>query len=474
MTGMVAGNTLLKNWSISRRLSLWYSLSILFLLGAFAVITYAEFHQSIHNDFDQHLNHETSLLLPLIRSAEGAPLFEDADVLNTTAYETIGIYATFVRLLTPDARVISVSPNFDGVADLAITIPTTYEAATVSRDWNDSPLRSLYTPLLNRDDQIVGWLEVSGIEWVVHTQLDWLIRTYLAGILISTLLAFGGGYILARRALRPVEEITLAAKNIRATDLGARLPTREGVNDEISRLAGTINDLLTRLENSINREQRFISNATHELLTPLTTLRGELDLARRQVADADTLSSLNIALGDIDRMESIIRALLALSRAEKLTSAPRTRVDMGDLCSEHVDRFKDRADLQGVKMDVVCPKELFIEADPVHIGTVLDNLLDNALKYTPDSGTVTVRASVNAGSVRLSVDDSGYGFSTETAEKMFDRFYRSDAAEIQKKSGSGLGLAIARAIVQAYDGEISSSSPGLDRGASFVVEFPKA
>ncbi len=471
---MLTGNRLLKNWSISRRLSLWYSLTILFLLGAFALITYSQFHQSILNDFDLHLKHETSLLVPLIAAAGAEPVFIEPDVLNSTAYRTTGIYATFVRLLTVTGGVIAESPNFTGISELPVNLPPSSGETAESRIWNGEPLRSLYSPLLNADIQVVGWLEVSGIEWVVQTQLGFLIRTYMAGILISTLLAFGGGYLLARRALRPVEEITLAAKNIRATDLGARLPTREGVNDEISRLAGTINDLLTRLENSIKREQRFISNATHELLTPLTTLRGELDLARRQVGESDTLASLDIALSDIDRMESIIRALLALSRAEKLTSAPRTRVDVGDLCREHVNRFKDRADLHGIKMDVGSQTGHFIEADPVHIGTVLDNLLDNALKYTPDGGSVTVRTELNGGAVRITVDDSGYGYSAETGEKIFDRFFRADEAEIQKKSGSGLGLAIARAIVQAYDGEISSRSPGLGSGATFVVEFPRA
>lgn len=463
----------LKDWSISRRLSLWYSLSILILLGAFAVITYAEFHQSIHADFDQHLNHETSLLLPLVSFENGVPVFIVLETLNSTAYQTTGIYATYVRLLSANGDVLASSPNFDNISELDIELPSDSKQTTRSRDWGDSPLRTLYNPLIDQDGSLVGWLEVSGIEWVVHQQLTWLIRIYLAGIVISTLLAFGGGYVLARRALRPVEEITTAAKNIRATDLGARLPTRFGVNDELTRLAETINDLLSRLEDSIKREQRFISNATHELMTPLTTLRGELDLARRKQDDRDILDVLDVALGDIDRMEHIIRSLLTLSRAEKLKNAPRTAVDIGKLCHEHIDRFRDRADVRGINMALTSTSDLLIAADPVHVGTVLDNLLDNALKYTPDGGSIKVRADSTGNDVRIFVEDSGHGFSAETSERMFDRFFRADESEIQKQSGSGLGLALARAIVRAYGGDISGSSRGLGQGASFEVVFPQ-
>ncbi len=469
-----AGNaSFLKDWSISRRLSLWYSLSILILLGTFAVITYAEFHQSIHADFDQHLKHETSLLLPLVTLENEFPVFSVREVMNSTAYQTMGIYATYVRLLSAQGDVLKSSPNFCNISALDVELPSDAKEITRSREWGDSPLRTLYSPLTAQDGSLAGWLEVSGIEWLVHQQLTWLIRTYLAGIVISTLLAFGGGYVLARRALRPVEEITTAAKNIRATDLGARLPTRFGVNDELTRLAETINDLLSRLEDSIRREQRFISNATHELMTPLTTLRGELDLARRKQEDGDTLDALNVALDDIDRMEHIIRSLLTLSRAEKLKSAPRTEVDIGKLCREHIDRFRDRADVRGISMTLRRTSDLLTAADPVHVGTVLDNLLDNALKYTPDGGSINVKADSTGNFVRIFVEDTGHGFSAETAERMFDRFFRSDESDIQKESGSGLGLAIARAIAQAYGGNISGSSRGLGQGASFMVVFPQ-
>ncbi|GMQ82971.1 MAG: ATP-binding protein [Rhodothermia bacterium] len=463
----------LKDWSISRRLALWYSLSILSLLVAFAVITYFEFHQSIHTDFDQHLKHETSLLRPLVSTDGDTPVFEEPEALNSKAYQTTGIYATYVRLLSVSGDVLSASPNFVNISTLDVELPSGSKEATRSVNWGDSPLRTLYNPLTDQDGTLIGWLEISGIEWVVHQQLTWLIRTYLAGILTSTLLAFGGGYVLARRALQPVAEITTAAKNIRATDLGARLPTRFGVKDELTRLAETINDLLSRLEDSIKREQRFISNATHELMTPLTTLRGELDLARRRQADRDIDDALNVALDDIDRMEQIIRSLLTLSRAEKLKSAPRTAVDIGKLCHEHMDRFRDRADVREIKMELVSTSDLLIAADPVHVGTVLDNLLDNALKYTPDGGSIKVRADSIGNVVRVCVEDTGHGFTTETAEQMFDRFFRADESEIQKQSGSGLGLSIARAITQAYGGEIAGSSRGLGQGASFKVVFPE-
>ncbi len=460
-------------WSISTRLSLWYSLTIMILLGVFSGITYVRFHSSIHTDYDQHLQHEVSLLLPRISLDSADPAFGDSETLASTAYITTDVLGTFVRLISVDGRILAESPNFSSFPDLSLRIPEAGTTVKVSTEWTGKPLRSLYEPLTGRDGKLTGWLEVSGFEWNLHDQLSRLTETFIIGILLSTLMAFVGGYILAQRALRPVDQITEAANQIRTFDLGARLPTQFGVSDELTRLAETINDLLSRLEESIKRERRFISNATHEMITPLTTLRGELDLARGTTASDEMRGVLDVALDDIDRMEGIIRSLLRLSRAERLRSGPHERVLVDEVCAEHVNRFMDRADVHGLALSVVSETGLAISADSVHVGTVVDNLIDNALKYTPDGGKIVLTASRDERHVVIEVTDTGYGFSSETGEHLFDRFYRATDALIQKKSGSGLGLAIARAIVEAYDGELSGTSSGLGLGASFVAQFPK-
>jgi len=460
-------------WSISTRLSLWYSLTIMILLGIFSGITYVRFHMSIHTDYDQHLQHEVSLLLPGI-SLEGAePSFEDSDALNSTAYITTDVLGTFVRLISVDGRILAQSPNFSSFPDLPVRIPKIGNTVKVSTEWSEKPLRSLYEPLSKRNGKKNGWLEVSGFEWNLHDQLGRLTETFVIGILLSTLMAFVGGYLLAQRALKPVDQITAAANQIRSIDLGARLPTQFGISDELTRLAETINNLLSRLEESIKRERRFVSNATHEMITPLTTLRGELDLARGSAGSDEMRGVLEVALDDIDRMEGIIRSLLKLARVERLHSGPHQRVMIDDLCLEHIGRFMDRAEVHGLKLSIESEEGLAISADPIHVGTVIDNLIDNALKYTPGDGTIVLNARGDDAFVIVEVTDTGFGFSGETGRHLFDRFYRATDAQIQRKSGSGLGLAIARAIVQAYDGELSGMSRGLGLGATFTLRFPR-
>ncbi len=462
-------------WSISTRLSLWYGLTIFILLSTFSTITYINFHLSRHQDFDRHLTHELRVLVPFIRFDDDGPVFEKLDELRSVAYRTDGIFGTYVRLLTPDGRVRYQSPNFEHHRTLEASIPSEIREANISRIWAEEPIRTLYRPMMDDDGVLRGWLEVSGFEWSLHQELGRLTRTLTLGIIISVLLAIGGGYLLARRALYPVSQITETANRIRATDLSTRLPTHFRVRDELAELAETINNLLARLDASFQRERRFTSNAAHELITPLATIRGEMELVIRTQSDLETCyETLQTAIVDIDHMNRIVRALLQLSQAERLRDMPREVVRVDDLCAEHVERFRDRADVRNITLSLETTPGPTILADPVNFGKVIDNLLDNAFKYTPDEGHIKVTVREAKGEIVIDVSDTGIGFTEEVGEHLFDRFFRADTREVQAQPGSGLGLAIVKTIAEAYDGAISAHSDGPGHGSTFTVRLPQA
>ena len=464
-----------RQWSISTRLALWYGMTIFVLLGIFAVLTYINFHLSRHRDFDQHLAHEQRVLEPFIRFDASGPRFEKLDELRSVAYQTDGIYGTYVRLLTPDGHVRYESPNFERHQPLAVALPASRKEENVSRVWEEEPIRTVYLPLRTSADSLRGWLEVTGFEWSLHQELGRLTRTFGFGIFFAVLLAVAGGYLLARRALHPVAEITASANEISATDLSTRLPTRFRVQDELTKLAETINSLLDRLEASFRRERLFTANAAHEMITPLATMRGELELVLRAPGDLEAcLQAIRTGLSDIDRMNRIVRALLQLSKAEQLKDMPRRPVDVGALCAEHLERFRDRADVQGTRLSLETTPGLVVSADEVNLGKVLDNLLDNAFKYTPEHGHITVATRAEGGAAVIEVSDTGCGFPPEVGQHLFDRFYRADMKAVQVRPGSGLGLAIAKTIVEAYDGTISARSDGPNEGSTFTVRIPLA
>lgn len=461
--------------SISTRLTLWYGLTLLVLLSLFAASAYLFFKEGLQQDFDRHLDHERHLLTPFIRLEDGVPAFASLDELRSVAYQTDGIYGTYVRLLAADGRVLYESPNFATHDPLPVVLPGAPEIASVSRVWEGSPLRSHYMPVRAEGGGLAGWLEVSGFEWSLRQELERLSEALAVGILLSVLLAMGGGHLLARRALRPVSTLTDAARQIRATDLGVRLPTHFGVHDELTDLAETFNDLIERLEASFRRERRFTSNAAHELLTPLATLRNSVEIVLRRPRTADVYQEkLGVMLEDIDRMIATVRSLLQLARVERLRDMPHEPVDVGRITAEHARRFEERAAAQRITLTHTADPGLYVSADAVRLGEVVDNLIDNALKYTPEDGEVRIRVERQGSEALLVVEDTGVGFEPEQAGQLFDRFFRADTPEVQARAGSGLGLSIVQAIVHVYGGTITAGSEGPHHGSRFEVRFPLA
>ncbi len=446
---------------------------MLAFLTIFGVLCYAMYHQSLRRDFDRHLRHEQRELLPYVVLHDDEPRLASLENLRSVAFNTDGIYGTYVRLLSPDGQVLYRSPNFEGHVSFPARYSGTTEEQTVSREWESRPARSLYRPLLRDSGELVGWLEVTGLEWSLHEELRRLLEALVAGVVFSLVLAIGGGFLLARRALRPVAELTYAANQIRATDLTERLPAQFGTRDELTELAETFNELIARLEGSFDRERRFTSNAAHELLTPLTTMRNNVEVAVRRERDAETYrSTLRAILTDAEEMSETVRGLLTLSRVDRAKELPRDRVDLSRVCSEIVDRYEDHARRSSIELASRIDEGVIVLADRVHLTEILDNLIDNSLKYTPAPGSVEVRLTATNDTAVLTVSDTGIGFGLEQSKQIFDRFYRADTPEVQATAGSGLGLSIVWTIAQAYGGRLTADSAGPGRGSRFQVVLP--
>lgn len=459
---------------ISVRLALWYGLTLLLLLSAFSLFTYLFFQRGQIRDFDRHLIHERMQLLPFVEVTEEGPRFRGPDELRSVSYQTEGTFGTFVRLLTEAGEVVYQSPNLEG-RHLEIRVPSGTREVSIRHTWMGEWARTLYTPLEDEEGRLSGWLEVTGYEWALQQELRRLARAMLLGILLSVTLAVFGGYILAKRALRPVSTMTEAADRIRATDLSARLPTRFGVRDELTELAETFNRMIDRLESSFKRERRFTDNAAHELLTPLTTISNAVQIAlRRNRPMGEYRRTLATILTDVEEMSETVQGLLQLARIDRVQDLDRTRVDFSKLVEEYVDRYMDEAESKGVALQARIEPRVGVEAETGPLGDVLNNLLENALKYTPAGGRIDVDLRTGSNGAVLSVTDTGVGFEPDEAGRLFDRFYRSNLAAVQQKPGSGLGLSIVKAITEAYGGRAHAKSDGPGRGSRFEVWLPRA
>lgn len=299
--------------------------------------------------------------------------------------------------------------------------------------------------------------------------IDQFTRSLLTMIPLAALIASAGGLFLTGRALQPVRAATDAANNIEASDLSKRLPV-SGI-DEFARLATTFNGMLERLEAAFERQQRFVADASHEIKTPLTVIKANTSLAlgdRNLPADIrETLVEIDDAT---DRTTRIVQDMLLLARsdAEQLALKPESVEIPRLLASLAAEAPRLRENAATVRIDA--PGSLSVTADPHHLRRLLTNLLDNALRHTPSSGSVTFSAKEEGPFVTLSVRDTGEGIPPEHLPHLGERFYRVDASRVRSAGGTGLGLTIARAIAEAHGGTLSiASAPGEGTNVSVVL-----
>lgn len=309
----------------------------------------------------------------------------------------------------------------------------------------------------------------------VHETIAAYRNISLAVVPGAIILALLGGYVLSRRALSPVEEITRKAKQITAESLSERLPVRNP-NDEIGRLAFVFNQTLERLESSFDRLTRFTADASHELRTPLTSMRsvGEVTLQKNNGIQSyrEAISSI---LEEIDRLTQLADNLLLLTRQDAgKTAADRKPVNAAGAVNEVIEELRVLAEDKNQSLKLEKEKPLAVLADPSLLRQALVNVIHNAVRYTQAGGEIKVRLSQNDHQQAvIDIIDNGPGIPKTERIKVFERFYRYDKGRASKQGGGGLGLAIAKQAITANHGTIAFlDAPG--PGAWCRVTLPLA
>jgi heavy metal sensor kinase len=268
--------------------------------------------------------------------------------------------------------------------------------------------------------------------------------------------------------------ITRTAERISSRNLGERLPVPP-TDDELQRLSEALNRMITRLNESFDYTRRFLADASHELRTPLTVIRGELENAVGAPGlPAATRDGIGSVLEEVDRLARIVEGLFALSRLDAgEAQAERVRFDLGELAMTTTEQMCLLAEDKGVALSRAISGGVTVEGDRARLKQVVVNLLDNAIKYTPAGGTVTVAVRATDGKAWMGVTDNGMGIPADALPHLFERFYRVDKARSREQGGAGLGLSIVKAICDAHGGKVRVESQP-DRGSCFSVELPLA
>lgn len=371
-----------------------------------------------------------------------------------------------------DGRVVAVSPNLGG-ADLSddqlwrsrsqVVESPSPGRVRARRSTGSSPLRY---------DRLVLTAAVSPRPG--HAALGQLARALVVAGGVAWLLAALVGRTLCRRALAPVRKMAAAAATMSAADLDHRLESA-GTGDELDELGAAFNGLLGRLEAAFERQRRFTGDAAHQLSTPLTVLLGQLEVAlRRERPAADYRDALVEAQTQAEQLRQIVELLLFLARPEADAAPPEKEVvDLATWIPEQLARWKDRPRGEDVRLEISADGPTRVEIAPALLRQLLDNLFDNACKYSAAGSPVVVRLGAAPEGVLVGVQDFGLGISAEDLKHVFEPFFRSPEARRLGKPGVGLGLAVARRIAGALGGTLTAvSEPG--RGSRFTVLLPAA
>jgi heavy metal sensor kinase len=315
-------------------------------------------------------------------------------------------------------------------------------------------------------------VEVGAPETEITIALRGLLMTLALGFPVLIGLAIAGGYSLLGRALRPVDQIVSSAERITLKNLNQRLPVPP-TGDEFERISLALNRMIARLEEAFQIANQFTVDASHEIRTPLTIIRGELEgLVQDASLRAETVEQAGNILEEVERLTRIVEGLLLVSRLDAGEAHMRHEpVDLGEIVNSTADQMEllSKEKLLTVRRQV--SQGVMVEADLVRLKQVAVNLLDNAIKYTPEGGDILLKVGSRDGRALFEITDTGIGISPPALPHIFQRFFRSDEVKASRMEGTGLGLAIVQSIAEAHGGTVSVESD-VNRGSKFRIELP--
>ncbi|HUK01105.1 MAG TPA: ATP-binding protein [Steroidobacteraceae bacterium] len=463
--------------SLSFRLVAWYAGLLLLVFGLLGGLIFAAVGNYLEANLrDIQLRRAQQIADTLL---SGARAGGDAEL--AAAVESL--YAPeandrFIRISSTDGRLLfaSASPHdesFDPRSVPALRGPQAPQSVRHVPQAHSADL--LIASVLRRNASGAGFLvEVGASTAPIRSLLRRLLAVLLVGLPLAVLATAAGGFFLVRRALEPVERIAQKAEAITQHNLSERLPVAHS-GDQIERLSVSLNLMINRLEEAVHSSKRFVADASHELRTPLTVLRGELESLMRNALGRPTLrETLGSMLEEVDRLTAVVEGLLALSRLD--TGEARTEwvsFDLAELVSTTAEQMSLLAEDKHIALVRDCAAPVMVEGSRARLKQVVVNLLDNAIKYTGDGGTVRLRVAIEGDKGAFEVHDTGIGIPAEALPHIFERFYRVERSRSRDQGGAGLGLSIVKSICTAHAASIDVQSTP-DRGSRFRVLLPLA
>jgi heavy metal sensor kinase len=461
------------NLPIRWRLTIWYGVVLSLILIIFASGIFIYFKNSLQESIDAKIRSIGEVLSSSMTDAHNTSVFGNFEryLENVLGKKPKG---KFIQIMDSSGRIGAKMSDIEGEA-----LPTSFSALegamrgeivyeTIER--TKPRLRMITIPILE-NKKVTSVVQVGTSLEDFDETIRKLLLIMIISIPTSICVTIVVGYFMARKALRPVDQIRRAAVKISSSNLDEKIDIT-GRKDELSRLAETFNAMINRLKDAFQRINQFSIDVSHELKTPLTILKGETEVALRKEREKHDYQVLLMSnLEEIDRMSCIIDDLLLLSKADtREIKLNVEEVALRDLIIDVCMDMKVVADKKSVALETSELEDIRLKGDELKLRRMLLNIVENGIKYSHVGGKVSVSSYVNDGYAKIDIKDNGIGISEEDIKYIFDRFYRADRSR-KRESGSGLGLSISRWIAEAHKGGIEVKSQPA-QGSMFTIKLP--
>ncbi|NNE98111.1 MAG: HAMP domain-containing protein [Pyrinomonadaceae bacterium] len=474
--------------SLRIKLTFWYALILALTLIVFVLVFYILINQTVMQLADDSLDDASDALITRLTNSPVQSNESIEDVLEDFRFQ----YIVFV-IYDRENNLIAASPRLQNNAKLKYpTFNISVEDVPIEKLDTEFTTSGVYTTVTIKNESNIRIFQenasIGGREINIatlrpltnQTELLSNIRFLLvSGIPAALLLSILGGYYIAQKSLRPLNEMNDKASYISSHNLYERLPTKNG-NDEVENLAATFNRMLGRLEDSFEIQKRFMSDASHELRTPLAIILGEAEvsLQKKNRPEEEYRESLEVIEQEGARLSKIVEDLFTLVRAD----ADQYELDLStfyldELINETAKAVRTLVKTRGLALVVSSGTDLSFEGDEALIRRLIIILLDNAIKYSQQDGRVTLKCSAENSTYIVAVSNSGEPIPTAERSKIFERFYRAEASRPQKDNyefgtGAGLGLAMGKWIAETHHGELLLSKSD-ESETVFTITLPK-
>jgi len=457
---------------IRTRLVLWYFFASLILLLTFSLGTYLGMRQLLLNSLDNELDQMRDDISKTFNTKTNSfevlshPFFLETEFSN---YYLILFDKNNNKIFQSKITQIT---NIDLPVNRVDTNYTTTAQINKAKTSSEKLKFRIVAGELFNNGEVTGYLVIGQSFEKLYESMDTLLSVLLISVALAVFIILLLSNFLTARSLNPIEHLIKQTQQISRENLSERLEVQNPV-DEIGKLTNVLNGLLKRLQDAFNKEQEFMADAAHELKTPLTVLRAhwEDELSNKNLPD-DFKEKLVKDIETITRLSKLINNLMLLSNTEyHQIRAEFEKIDLSEIINEVVGNTKILAEIKNQTMNIVQLTPLFIDGDKIKIYQLLFNIIDNAIKYTPENGKIIISLKKEENKAAIEIRDNGIGIPEEDLPNILRRFYRVHKDRSKKYGGNGLGLAIVKLITDIHNGEILvESNP--DKGTSFIIKLP--